>query len=810
MKIQTNSRQVNRNVTNARFDNNRSVAFEASARNAGQIVGSVNRFLDIRAKEQEDKDAQRVIAASNEYNKQINELKQDIYTNKQLGDAQDVSEYFRQQAEQIQNNVYANSGIKYQKSELIFKNMVEKSNISDFDTMQSYERKQIEKHNVLQSNETLTNATNKALETGNFAEGLNDIMTSNAVLFPNKPQEYIDALNRKQITEYTQELIMQKIANNQFDEARQLMQEAKPYVDNSAFIKSMATINEYNNANNKQSLLDRALELFPDDPDAGLDWLINNSSSSQIAGDVTGSVSAKYEASGPGVISSGAGDGGGKSYGSYQLASKKGSVNSFLNWLESNGNSNYAKALTGAVGSDEFDNNWKTLAAKDPEGFAKVQKQYIKTQYYDPAAQRLKDNYDFDITGRSQAVKEMLWSNAVQFGNVNGADIFVDAAKRAGKNVKDMTDSELVKYVTEEKINNNAWTSGAPALKDSLHSRWRNEESEYNAMLSQSRSLPATERKQLEDSYWAAWNQRDARDNRRIGDYSLNMQYELMQLKQQGNATETDLLAIKNKYTNTGNDRIDKKMSLTFDGLTQNFFSKPERKDSDVSSIMRLIAADVNGTLTPDMVLKESDNIKSSDFNKYYERAAKSIAGQRDDVNKRFDKLWIEEIDKTFPGNKQTQRKNQLVVTINSYLDDKGVSSFERFDEAVKLIKQEKDNPQSITTYYPQSSQVQQSIASTWQDNGSKIATLIEAGLLRNNKTGFVSGQSVAEENAKIQRLLNTAKENGDDSYYLIINDFIANGVAFTYADLIKQRNEYILLTQNTNYSPADVAGLFE
>lgn len=803
MKIQTNSRQVNRNVTNARFDNNRSVAFEASARNAGQIVGSVNRFLDIRAKEQEDKDAQRVIAASNEYNKQINELKQDIYTNKQLGDAQDVSEYFRQQAEQIQNNVYANSGIKYQKSELIFKNMVEKSNISDFDTMQSYERKQIEKHNVLQSNETLTNATNKALETGNFAEGLNDIMTSNAVLFPNKPQEYIDALNRKQITEYTQELIMQKIANNQFDEARQLMQEAKPYVDNSAFIKSMATINEYNNANNKQSLLDRALELFPDDPDAGLDWLINNSSSSQIAGDVTGSVSAKYEASGPGVISSGAGDGGGKSYGSYQLASKKGSVNSFLNWLESNGNSNYAKALTGAVGSDEFDNNWKALAAKDPEGFAKVQKQYIKTQYYDPAAQRLKDNYDFDITGRSQAVKEMLWSNAVQFGNVNGADIFVDAAKRAGKNVKDMTDSELVKYVTEEKINNNAWTSGAPALKDSLHSRWRNEESEYNAMLSQSRSLPATERKQLEDSYWAAWNQRDARDNRRIGDYSLNMQYELMQLKQQGNATETDLLAIKNKYTNTGNDRIDKKMNLAFDSLTQKFFSKPERKNSDSLAMMRLIDADVSGTLTTDMVMAESDNIKDSDFNKYYERAAKSFVGKDSDLNKRFDKLWLEEVDKAFPNKKDNQRKAQLKVTISGYLDDSNINNNERFNEAMKLIKQEADKPESISNYYPQSSQWRQSAVDSWQEDGNKIVSLIEMGLGRDNKTGFISGQSIADENTKIQRLIRTSEENGDSSYGEIFRNLINRGIPITYDFLMQERARLIYQKTGTYLPPS-------
>ena len=48
-----------------------------------------------------------------------------------------------------------------------------------------------------------------------------------------------------------------------------------------------------------------------------------------------GDLSRLYESNGdPGCISNGWGDAGGKSYGMYQLASRMGSVNSYLGWCK--------------------------------------------------------------------------------------------------------------------------------------------------------------------------------------------------------------------------------------------------------------------------------------------------------------------------------------------------------------------------------------------------------------------------------------------------------------------------------------------
>lgn len=90
-----------------------------------------------------------------------------------------------------------------------------------------------------------------------------------------------------------------------------------------------------------------------------------------------GDLSEKYETSnrGPGYISTGEswGDPGGTSYGSYQLETKKGTMQEYLQ-----GDDRFINALKKLkVNSQEFKARWRQLAAEDSEGFEQSQFNYL-------------------------------------------------------------------------------------------------------------------------------------------------------------------------------------------------------------------------------------------------------------------------------------------------------------------------------------------------------------------------------------------------------------------------------------------------
>ena len=126
-----------------------------------------------------------------------------------------------------------------------------------------------------------------------------------------------------------------------------------------------------------------------------------------------GKLSEKFESGGKGcgTVSSGKGDPGGVSYGTYQFATKTGSADAFVR------NSKFAHLFTDyKAGTPEFTAVWKTLAALQPKEFAIAQHDAIAEEYYLPLCQRIKEIWFLDITKRPIAVQDMVWSIAVQHG----------------------------------------------------------------------------------------------------------------------------------------------------------------------------------------------------------------------------------------------------------------------------------------------------------------------------------------------------------------------------------------------------------
>jgi hypothetical protein len=192
-------------------------------------------------------------------------------------------------------------------------------------------------------------------------------------------------------------------------------------------------------------------------------------SSAPPSGWALGQTSEKYETSskGPGTISTGKGDKGGKSYGSYQLASTNGMVQAYLK------QSSYAEQFRGmTVGSPEFDKKWKEIAGADAENFKKDQHDYIQRVNYDPALNRLKG---LGLESKSAGVLDCIWSTAVQYGPGKCASIV-----RRALNDKDMgslTDADIVKLVCQSKKENvGVDFKSSPTLHPGLASRFESEQ----------------------------------------------------------------------------------------------------------------------------------------------------------------------------------------------------------------------------------------------------------------------------------------------------------------------------------------------
>lgn len=135
----------------------------------------------------------------------------------------------------------------------------------------------------------------------------------------------------------------------------------------------------------------------------------------QAIADALGALSAKYETGGkgPGTVSTGAGDFGGVSYGSYQMASKMGVPTRFVTqagfpWLQ-----DFANLVAGTA---QFTAVWKRIAAEQPDAFQKAQHEYIKKTHYDLLAAKILTDDNVDVNTRSRALQDVVWSTAVQHG----------------------------------------------------------------------------------------------------------------------------------------------------------------------------------------------------------------------------------------------------------------------------------------------------------------------------------------------------------------------------------------------------------
>jgi len=131
--------------------------------------------------------------------------------------------------------------------------------------------------------------------------------------------------------------------------------------------------------------------------------------------DTLGALSAKYETGGrgPGTVSTGVGDPGGVSYGSYQMATKTGTVKRFVTQIGFTWLADFQNLTAGTV---QFTACWKRIAAEQTDAFQKAQHAFIKKSHYDLLASKILNDDGLDVNTRSRALQDVIWSTAVQHG----------------------------------------------------------------------------------------------------------------------------------------------------------------------------------------------------------------------------------------------------------------------------------------------------------------------------------------------------------------------------------------------------------
>jgi murein DD-endopeptidase MepM/ murein hydrolase activator NlpD len=203
--------------------------------------------------------------------------------------------------------------------------------------------------------------------------------------------------------------------------------------------------------------------------------------------DALGTLSAKYETGGrgPGTVSTGAGDRGGVSYGSYQMASKMGVPTKFVKqegfpWL-----ADFQKLVAGTA---PFTACWKRIAKNEPDAFQKAQHEYIKKTHYDLLVTKILNENQLDVNTRSRALQDVVWSTAVQHG---GATPIVHRAivKCSAASTDPGYDEQLIRSIYAERGKTKAngtlayFARNSPSVQRGVAKRFKNELIDALAML---------------------------------------------------------------------------------------------------------------------------------------------------------------------------------------------------------------------------------------------------------------------------------------------------------------------------------------
>ena len=201
-----------------------------------------------------------------------------------------------------------------------------------------------------------------------------------------------------------------------------------------------------------------------------------------------GALSSRYESGGANDCI-GYDKKGGTSYGQYQIASKTGTMDNFIDFLKDKAPDIAAK-LQNAGPSDtggktgKMPEVWKQIAAEDPKNFEALQHEFIRVNNYSPAAKSIVLTSGVDVSTRSHALREVLWSTSVQHGP-NGAERNFSKAIEKAEALTPGQDFDKAVIEVVYSIRQRQFGSHGRRIREAVTARFQDEKSSAIAMLNQ-------------------------------------------------------------------------------------------------------------------------------------------------------------------------------------------------------------------------------------------------------------------------------------------------------------------------------------
>ena len=191
-----------------------------------------------------------------------------------------------------------------------------------------------------------------------------------------------------------------------------------------------------------------------------------------------GKLSAQFESGRDGVAAVGYDRNGGTSYGKYQVSSRAGSLGDFLDFLDSEA-PDISKRLRasgpGNTGSRKgaMPDTWRAIASEQPERFEDLQEAFVRESHYKPAVEAIGQRTSLDADKLSTAMREVIWSTAVQHGPTGAARIFARADGMSGSPDDPGYERKLISNVY--KVRSGQFGSSTSEVQAAVQNRFRQE-----------------------------------------------------------------------------------------------------------------------------------------------------------------------------------------------------------------------------------------------------------------------------------------------------------------------------------------------
>lgn len=170
---------------------------------------------------------------------------------------------------------------------------------------------------------------------------------------------------------------------------------------------------------------------------------------------------------------------GGWSYGLYQIATKTGTMNDYLNYILKNPSYfSFYNTLQQAggneaalIGNEQFKKAWAHLSQN--KNFIQSQQDFIINKKLKPALHYIKDIKGLDFDKRSPVIRDVLFSTAVQHGEGGASTIFHNAL---GNDASLLSNEDIINLIYNERYNVKRYFSkSTPEVQDSIKQRFLDE-----------------------------------------------------------------------------------------------------------------------------------------------------------------------------------------------------------------------------------------------------------------------------------------------------------------------------------------------